>query len=766
MPNRTDESTVQERWEQSLASVTEIDLRETLRILGRRKWVIVATAVVLTALTAGALFLITPRYTASVEIAFDPKPTSMIDFSAAFTGAPQDEAALLSELEIIGSRRLAKRVIDKLDLYRDPEFNSTLREKSGVKVFLAGLAKKWLPEQPPEWLPEWVVGGGDGLASSSRYASGSAEDQLASLERKRVVDAFLREVKTAQQGRSRVVEVSFTSQDPFAATVIANTLADLYLVERLEGRLENVHRASNWLAERVIELRDTAEKSEHEVEEYRNTHGLLKGDRDTTLLVQQVSDLSTQLTEAKITLTEAEARLAQIRQLVSTRRGAVAAADVLDSPLIQKFREEEAILERKEAELKREFGPKHPLILNVKAEKWRFRQNIEAEVRKIVMSLENDVEVGRLREAAVRRDLEKMTERLAEANQAEVGLFSLEREAEARRLMLEKFQTSFMETNAQEDIESQIPDARIITSAALPEKPSFPNTKLVIAAGFAGSVLIGVLLAFAIERLDPGFRSGEQVERQLGVPVISLVPLLGRMQLGGETPETYALKKPGSAFGEAIRSLHTTMMLASSQQELRTVVVSSSEPDEGKTTVAISLAQLQARLGRRVLLVDTDFRLPSVAKRLGLHKAPGLMEFMAGNVSHAGVVQRHLESGADVIVSGEYTEAGFDFIASEKMEDLIKRWRQSYDLVVMDTAPLHVVSESRILSRYADGTVLVVRWGKTRREAVNYSRNMIADAGGRLFGVALSMVDTKRNADYGFGDSGFYYGKAQKYYRA
>jgi capsular exopolysaccharide synthesis family protein len=208
------------------------------------------------------------------------------------------------------------------------------------------------------------------------------------------------------------------------------------------------------------------------------------------------------------------------------------------------------------------------------------------------------------------------------------------------------------------------------------------------------------------------------------------------------------------------------MMLASSEHPLRTIVVSSSEPDEGKTTVAISLAQLQARLGRRVLLVDADFRLSSVAKHLGLRKAPGLLEFMAGSVTHADVVQRHPESGADIIASGDYTEAGFGLIASEKMEDTIKHWRQSYDLVVIDTAPLHVVSESRILSRYADGTVLVVRWGKTRREVVNYSRNMIASAGGRLFGVALSMVDTKRHADYGLGDSGFYYGKTKKYYRA
>jgi capsular exopolysaccharide synthesis family protein len=332
-------------------------------------------------------------------------------------------------------------------------------------------------------------------------------------------------------------------------------------------------------------------------------------------------------------------------------------------------------------------------------------------------------------------------------------------------VLLERFQVAFMEANAQQDADSQMPGARIISPATIPEKPSFPKATLFIAAGFAGSVLIGVLLAFGVEAFDPGFRSGEQVEQQLGVPVISLIPLLGRVRLAGETPEKYMLNKPDSTFAEAVRSIHTTMMLASAEHTLRTIAVCSSEPGEGKTTVAISLAQLQARLGRRVLLVDADFRLPSVAKSLGLRKGPGLMEFMAGTASHADVVQRHLESGADVIVSGDYTEAGYDLIASEKTENLIKRWRETYDLVIIDTAPLHVVSDSRIFSKYADGTFLVVRWGKTRREAVNYSLNMISEAGGRLFGVVLSMVDTKRHATYGFGDSGFYHGKAKKYYR-
>lgn len=755
MPERSAEYTMPERLGKSFTVVREIDIKETLRILGRRKRVIGATVVVLTTLVAAAVFLITPRYTAYAEIGLDAQSTNMIDFEAAFAGVPQDSAALLTEIEVIRSRKLADRVVDKLGLDLVPEFNSSLTQESYIKAFLGGFAE--------EWLPDW--GGDDGPATESRFARGSTEDQIEYAERKRVIDALQERVGVAQDGGSRVVVVSVTSEDPFAAAAIANALAELYLVERLENRFENARRASNWLAERVQELREEVEVSEKLVEQYRKKHSLLEG-AQTSLLTEQISELNVQLSEAKIQRAEAEANYAQARRLLRSRTGGLSSAiQVLESDLIQYYREQEADLERREAELSQQYGPRHPLMINLRAEKERFRKTIELEVQKIAEGLRNGAEIARLRVASIEKNLEALKTDMTTANEAGVQLNSLERDAEANRVLLERFQVAFMEANAQQDADSQMPGARIISPATIPEKPSFPKATLFIAAGFAGSILIGVLLAFGVEALDGGFRSGEQVEQQLGVPVISLIPLLGRVRLAGEKPETYVLKKPDSSFGEAVRSIHTSMMLASAGHSLRTIAVCSSEAGEGKTTVAISLAQLQARLGRRVLIVDSDFRRPSVAKSLGLRQGPGLMEFMAGTASHTNIVQRHPESGTDVIVSGDYTEAGYDLIASEKTENLIKRWRETYDLVVIDTAPLQVVSDSRIFTKYADGTFLVVRWGKTRREVVNYSLNMISEAGGRLFGVVLSMVDTKSHATYGFGDSGVYYGKAKKYYR-
>ena len=183
------------------------------------------------------------------------------------------------------------------------------------------------------------------------------------------------------------------------------------------------------------------------------------------------------------------------------------------------------------------------------------------EVRKVIASLENKVDVARRQEAQVVDQLKRLKEQMGKANEATVGLQTLEHDAEANRLMLDKFMTPFMETSAQKDVSSQIPDARIISTAAVPDDPSFPNRPLIIAGGFVFSVLAALLLALSLERLDSGFRSAEQLERKTGLPVMAHVPIIPGGK--GGNPAQYIIERPNSAFGESIRSLSTRLLLAS-----------------------------------------------------------------------------------------------------------------------------------------------------------------------------------------------------------
>lgn len=753
MSNRQPEQMAQDRWGHDLSGYIEINLEEALRILTRRKWQIMTTVVILTGLIVLVTLLLTPKYTAEAEIVFDAKPANLVDFQAVFSGQPQDEAALMSEIETLKSRNVAYKVVRDLELDMNPEFNASLREESKIVSFI-----KSSPLQYVLTLFKDVRT----LFKKEETAEVPTEEQRREREVERVVDAFLERISVSQQGKSRVVAVGFESETPSLSSAGANAIVDVFLVERLEGRFDTVKRASNWLAGRVQELRETVEASETAVEQYRKRHGLLQGEQ-YTLVAEEISDLNARLTEARVLRSQAQANLSQARRLSSSAAGFGSAGQVLASNLIQQLGGQQAELERREAELSQQYGPRHPIMINIKAEQEKLRQRIEGEVGKIYASLRSELEVAQRREAAVSKDLQKIKDEMAVANSATIGLRMLEREAEANRVMLEKFTTSFMETSAQEQIETLMPVARVISPAITPEFKSSPKRTLIVAFGFIGSVLISLVLVFVLETLDRGFRSAEQIERSLRVPFLGSVPMVpGFLAKGG--PSTFILKNPSSAFAESIRSIYVRMMLSSSDVPPRTVMVVSSEPEEGKSALALSLAQSRQNAGQKVVIVDADFRRSVIARNLGLPEQPGLMDFLAGNTDIKGVLQIAPQSGLHVIPAGNYVATGSDLLVSEKMKLLLQRLRENYDLVILDSAPILMLSDPQVLSRMADATILVVRWGKTARKVVNHNVNMLTDAGGRIAGIALSMVNPKKNAGYGYGESSHYYGKAKKYY--
>jgi len=280
----------------------------------------------------------TPRYTANLQLVFDSQEQNVINFDAAISGQPQDEASLLSEIEVIKSRALAGRMIDRLGLIEDPEFNDELAAP-GLLARLLGDDWALVGGREPAvpLAPEGQEADGDVAPAADPGALEAtpsiSPEGIAALRRERVIDALIERIEVTQTGRSRAVEVDFTSIDPVKAAVIANTLGDLFLVERLEGKFDNARRASAWLAEHVQKLREQVELSEKEAEDYRRRHDLLQGER-VTLLTEQISNLNTQLSDARRARNEAEANLAQAQRLVSSPDRLNTAVQVLESSLI------------------------------------------------------------------------------------------------------------------------------------------------------------------------------------------------------------------------------------------------------------------------------------------------------------------------------------------------------------------------------------------------------------------------------------------------
>ena len=530
---------------------------------------------------------------------------------------------------------------------------------------------------------------------------------------------------------------------------------------QLEAKFEATQRANTWLNERVSELREKVEAAETAVEQFRQESGLLQG-KGETLTSQEVAELNTQLILARSARAETEARLRQVQSLVDSPEGADTASEVLDSQLIQRLREQQAGLERRVAELSNEYGELHPRMVSLRAEEQDLQQKIEGEVGKIVQGLRNEVGIARARERSLTRSLDQLKERAAEANQDSVQLRALEREAEANRTLLATMLARDKEIGSQDGLHVQQADARIISNADVPTKPSFPKIKIAMGLVFLGSGVVAMLLVLLLELLDSGFRSGEQIERITGASSLGFVPkLTGK---SAKSPQNYVVERPKSSLGEAIRTLNWSISLTSPENPPKIVLVTSALPEEGKTTTAVCLARIQALGGKKTLIIDADTRRPGVHSAFGIENSPGLVDILSGQAYFSDVSHTDEESGARVLPAGTPAPNSPDLLGSEAMVKLLHRLSHTHDLIVIDSPPVMAASDAQILSQKVDATVFVVRWAKTRREVVKLALQRLGSVGGRLAGVLLTMVDVKQHAKYSFGDSGAYYGHLQKYY--
>lgn len=727
----------------------ELDFRSFWQTIKRRKGVLLSSIVLITLATAVAVFQLTPRYTASAKLILDTRETNVVEIEQVLGGLEGDSAAMESERQVLVARGLARKVVEKLDLLKVPEFNTSLKPPS----FLSQM-------NPLTVLPEsW--------RRALRRSSGNEQSITEEERQERLVqsgvDRLLAALEVEPEGKSRVLTVSATSEDPRLAQKIANTLVDFYLADQVETKLAATRDAAAWLNEHVEELRDQVEASESAVEEYRNQVGLTKG-KDVGMASQQVSEINTQLILARAKSAEASARLRQVERLRKSPAGVGSAAEVLASPLIQRLREQEAQIERRAAEMATEFGPKHPKMININAEILDLRAKIESEVDRVVAGLRNELDVARTRERLLERNLNELRTEVSELDSAQIRLRALEREAAANRALFSTFLERLKETSQQPEL--QKPDARIISRASTPASPSFPKTRPFIAMGFLSSLIIGIVLIFVIENFDPGFRSSEQIEQLLGSRTLTLSPLLTGWKALRTPPQEYVISKPASAYSESLRTLYTGLMLTDKDDRPRAILVASSLPREGKTTLAASLARLMALSGKKVLLVDADIRGRQLAASLGLKNRPGLADLLMakGDVPPKKVIQADTKTSLDFISAGSRASSPPDLFASARMKRIFASLREEYELIVVDSPPILAVSDARILARLTDRALFLIQWAATRREVARMALKSFQQSGADIAGVVLTKVNVRKHAQYGYGDSGIYHGRLRRYY--
>jgi polysaccharide biosynthesis transport protein len=732
----------------------DIHFHQLVRILNRRRGFIFAIAVLGAVLAGVGALLIPPKYTAKAQIVIEPQQTGLVGRPATIVVAPTEESAVETQVAMLVSHDQLRRVLD--DLAKDPLFLVATPTELGTNLW-SGLATRLRRG--------WLMA----IARASDIRPLPAEDPehaMVSASRELTFDEFERRLNVHQERGSFVIAVSFTSTSPERAAAAANRTAQLYVESQAEQKRAYTGHELSWLSERVPELKSEVERAEATVQSYRLAHGLTDANR-TDVIDQQLSDLNRQLTLAESDLAGRRARAAYLRSLRRSGSGVDALIDNLNSPMLIELRRQELTLLQSEAEAATTLDEKHPKMQLLRSQLQEVRQKIGREIDRAVDNLENEAQIADAQLRSVQQRLAAVQAVSSTAREAEVRLRELEREAAASRQLYENLLQRQKEVREQHEISA--PDVRILSLAEVPQRPSSPTPLLFVLPALIVFSICGSLLAVARERLDQGLRSERNVNEALGLPCLGLVPRLRRV--GRRRPHHYLLERPFAAYTETIRSIFASLQLAPQDRLSKAMLISSSIPGEGKTTLAVSLAAYAAVLGRRVLLVDLDFRHPAILRELGGTAETGGLELPLRNHPCLDAVQRIPGLELDYLPVQRHPTDPLALFIGEQMPCLLRQLRESYDCLIVDSPPVLAVSEARLLAAMVDKVIFVVKWGSTKRHVAQNAINLLRHPGlvGKgdidLAGVVVTQVDLKQHARYGYGDTGEYFHRYRKYYR-
>lgn len=756
-----------------------LDLYDFARILLRRRRLILLTVLTLTALAAGISYNLPKSYTAVAKILIALEGTNVVDATAVVDELPPQEVGMIeTEIEFLTSRSFVGRIVDSAGLTEVAEFNPFLHETGSaagpevpgtigipyVEDALAWLKSPdatgmsdvgdslaWLRslEMPP-WLQVWA-------RDAEPLPPPRPEDV-----RDVVIDRILDKVKVEQANNAYVIEVRATSRSPQGAADLANVASNLYVAERLREKQARILRGAQWLAERVEGLRHQLIADEQAVAEYRKQHNLIgASSAGTNPMLRQLDQLNQHLAAAQAERAAAEARHAQLSTLLAEGIGAV--VGFLSSPLLADLRSQEAVLARQRAEAAEVYGERHPRMLNLEAEIRELRERMRVEAERIVDELANELRVARAREVQLLYRIEDLGDQVSAQGKAAVELQELERAAAATQNLYNSFLKRYKEVEEQQEIVEA--GARVISPAVPPLEPSFPRPAMIIGVGFAGSLMMAGILAVVAESVDKGVRDADRIRRLLGLRTLAMVPRVRRKR---QRPlHRLLLEHPRSSYSAAVRSVQLDLALSDLDLKTNVVLVTSALPNEGKTTLALSLATAAACAGYRTAIVDLDLHRPGLQAATGRSmEGPGIVAYLLGQADLEAVARPDPDvPNLTTLLVEQDVHDPTQLVASPRLITLLRLMRLQYDLIILDTPPVLAVKDTQILTRLADSTLFVVRWQNTKEDALLTAMRILTEQQATIAGAVVTQVDLKRHAKGYYGDSIQYRKEYSKYYR-
>jgi polysaccharide biosynthesis transport protein len=694
------------------------------RSIAKRKWWILGFAALVTTVTGVLVGLQAPIYRSTATLLIEQNRPRIAPTDEVAAAPPESREHFQTQAEVLKSRALAVKIVDRLGLDTHPDFDPRQRPLSRLDALKEAVG---LSVERPVWTE----------SAAREVAIGSLMNRIG--------------VEPVRQ--SQLIRVSFESTDRVAAADIANAVANTYIESDAESRSGLTRRTNAWLASRLEGLKKSLEDSERTLQDYRERARII----ETKDLAQagastQLADLMGRLVAARQRRYAAEHAYNQVRE--TSDHGILPA--VMRNPMVARLKDAESEAEKRVAELSNRYGPEHDRMLQAQADLKQARASTRAQVDAVVSSLKSEYELARANEQALERSIADAKSNVQRINRKEFDLVGLERAVATNRQIYELFLNRYKETRASPDLKSAA-IARITDSATPGHSPVKPKKEQITVIAFLLSLMLGCVFALLRERFDHTIMSAEEVEEKLGHPMLTMLPLLKGP--AAQNAGRHYLDDPTSVFSEAIRTARTSVLLSAGDAPKVAVLVTSSVPGEGKTTVAVNFALAEAQV-KRVLLVEADLRRPSITNQLNLDPSkPGLTDLLSGSATFSACLQRVEGSSLFVLTSGAVPINPLELILSQRFQNLMKGLAGTCDMLVIDAPPVHLVSDALVLSRLATGVLFVVRADRTPYPLAKSCLRALSDVYAKVFGIALNQLDLKKAERY----YGSYYGSYARY---
>ena len=708
-------------------------------ILGtlRRRWrfLIVGCLIGLT-LALAYIALATRLYTSTASILSDTRMNQNLQTQKIVESTPIDSSIVNSQVKIFSSESIILPVIKSMNLAHDSEFVG-----------------------PPDALGAQILWQITKLINRVTQSLGLKDDRTIDAEaflERTAVETFLKRLTTRREELSYVVDVSFASEDPNKAARIANAVADAYITADLAARTQSTKMASQWLQDRLIELKVQATDADRVLQNYKSTNNIVDTGRGL-LNQQQLSDLNTQLISARTEIAEAKARLGRIRQIGSDGIPDATVTDALNNSVITRLRAQYLDLAARAADLASRLGQGHITVVRLHEQMDELRKSIRNEEQRIADAYASDYEIAKAREKSLTDSMYQLVGEAGASSQAQVMMRDLESSADTYRNLYNHFLQKFEETIQTQTI--PVTDSRIVTRATPPLSKSSPKSALALAGGIVLGLFMGAGAAIAREMMLDVFRTSNEVEQTTGIRCLGILPIVTgnrkrTMWFGAWTKslrtgltegiEEFVLDAPYSRFTETLRHVKVSIDAAQLVRDVKVIGVVSSVAKEGKTTVAANLGALVVASSRaHTLIIDGDFHQRSLTRMLAPHAREGLIEALGDPSRLATLVYHRQRSQLDVLpcVLEKRIPNAAELLASPQMEKLLIAARDAYDYIIIELAPIVPLVDVKKIERFIDSFVFVVEWGRSERSLVLEALSNTEIIRDRLTGIVLNKAN-------------------------